>query len=200
MRNILLIAAAVSIAAVSSATTLTLRANADDFLTAYLSTDDSVAGTAFLTKEDSTWQTGPVQQSVTLVDGVTNYLHIRARDSFGAPSMLVGEASIDNNDFWFGNLTQNLLTNTTDWTASLTGFGVNDLSPVDVGANGSGPWGATGGAGIDAAARLIWTTPLGQQPGGDTGYYTAVIHTDAVPEPVSLLGLAAAGFLARRRR
>jgi len=192
--------AALGVAAVSPATTLTLKANADDFLTAYLSTDDSLAGTAFLTKEDTTWQAGPKSGSITLVDGVTNYLHIKARDQFGAPSMLVGQADIDNTDFWFGNLTQHIVTNTTDWTASLAGFGVNDLTPVDLGAAGTGAWGGTGSAGIDPAARLIWTKPLGQQPGGDTGYYTAVIHTQSVPEPATLLGLAAVGFLAKRRR
>ena len=194
----LLLPAALAVAATSQATTLTLTLNVDDFATAYISTDDTVDGTAFLTKEDTTWQSGPKSGSVTLVDGAVNYLHIKAHDAFGAPSMLIAEASLDNTDFWFANNTQNLLTNGTDWTASLTGFGANTFAPFELGANGFGPWGFQNG--ISASAQLIWTTPSGQQPGGDTGYYTAVINTDVVPEPVSLLGLAAVGFLAKRRR
>ncbi len=192
------IPAILAMTGVSQATTLSLTLNVDDYATAYISTDDSIVGTAFLTKEDTTWQSGPKSGSIALVDGVVNYLHIKARDQFGAPSMLIAEASLDDASFWFSNNTQSLLTNGTDWTASLTGFGVNNLVPVELGNNGFGPWGFQNG--ISADAKLIWTTPYGQQPGGDTGYYTAVINTDVVPEPVSLAGLAAVGLLARRRR
>lgn len=177
---------------ISSATTLTLKMVADDFFEAYISTSDAVQGTQFAA-QTGTWQAGTVTGTTVLTPNVVNYLHVRARDAFGAPSMLVGELSLDDSGFAFPNATQNLLTNNTDWSLSLTGFGVNDLTPTVVGQNGSGPWGTQ--SGISLNASRIWSS----QTQGEH-YFTVAISP--VPEPATMfaLGLGAAGFLRRRSR
>ncbi|MCE9559908.1 MAG: PEP-CTERM sorting domain-containing protein, partial [Armatimonadetes bacterium] len=118
---------------------------------------------------------------------------IRARDVFGAPSMIVGEASLSDTGFAFGNATQNLLTTTADWNLSLTGFGAGYFTPTDIGANGTGPWGTQ--SGISNNARRLWSG----QTGGEH-YFSVPIYA-AVPEPATALAmLAGAGALVLRRR
>lgn len=185
--------AATALIGSASATTLTFTGVADDFFEAYISTNDSVEGTQFLA-QTNTWQAGAVTGNVALTAGVTHYLHIRARDVFGAPSMLVGEASLSDAGFSFDNNTQGLLTNATDWKVSLTGFGSNYQTPAVVGQNGQNVWGTH--AGISLNALRIWSTTSG---GGGEHYFTARIN--AVPEPASMvaLGLGALALVRRRR-
>lgn len=176
----------------ASATTLTFSGVADDFFEAYISTSDSVQGTQFAA-QTGTWQAGTVTGTTVLTPNVVNYLHIRARDTFGAPSMLVGEAWLDDANFAFPNAAQNLLTNNTDWSLSLTGFGVNDLIPTVVGQNGQNVWGTQ--SGISLSAKRLWSN----QTQGEH-YFTVAITP--VPEPATMvaLGLGAAGLLRRRSR
>ncbi|MBL8049101.1 MAG: PEP-CTERM sorting domain-containing protein [Chthonomonas sp.] len=174
----------------ASATSLTLKMVADDFFEAYISTSDAVQGTQFAAQVN-TWQAGTVTGTVALTPGMTNYLHIRARDVFGAPSMIVGEASLSDAGFAFGNLTQNLLTNTTDWQVSLSGFGSGYVTPTLIGFNGGGPWGTQSGISLNAAR--IWSN----QTAGEH-YFTTAIRV--VPEPASLLAFALGGLLVLRRK
>lgn len=176
----------------ASATTLTLRAVADDFFEAYISTSDSVQGTQFAA-QTGTWQAGTTTGTTLLTPNVVNYLHIRARDAFGGPSMLVGELWLDDLSFAFPNASQNLVTNNTDWSLSLTGFGVNDLIPTVVGQNGQNVWGTQ--SGISLSAMRLWSN----QTQGEH-YFTVAITP--VPEPATMvaLGLGAAGLLRRRSR
>jgi len=192
--KLLLIASGVGLAALSQATTLTCTGVADDFFEAYISTNDSIQGTMFA-QQTGTWQGGGATGSVTLTPFVTNYLHIQARDTFGAPSMFIGQASLSDTDFYFGNLTQNLLTNPTDWDLSLTGFGSNYVTPADLGQNGTGPWGNQ--TSVDINARRLWSTPNG---GGGEHYYSVAIYTDAVPEPFTMVGLGVFGIAAAMRK
>jgi len=164
---------------------------ADDFYDAYISTNDSVQGTLF-GQQTGTWQSGAITSTVALTPGMTNYLHIRARDVFGAPSMILGQASLSDANAWFSNNTQGLLTNTSDWSLSLGGFGSGYFTPTDIGANGTGPWGNN--AGISLSARRLWS----QQTGGEH-YFSVPIFT-AVPEPSSVLALASAGLLLALRK
>ncbi len=192
--KLILISTGVVLAGLAQATTLSFHGVADDFFEAYISTSDTVQGTQFAAQA-GTWQGGGAGGSVTLTPFVTNYLHIQARDVFGAPSMFIGQASLDNTDFYFGNLTQNLLTNTSDWNLSLTGFGSNYGTPADLGQNGTGAWGTQ--SQVDINAHRLWSTPNG---GGGEQYFSVAIYTDVVPEPFTMVGLAGVAALALRRR
>ncbi|MBS1705831.1 MAG: PEP-CTERM sorting domain-containing protein [Armatimonadetes bacterium] len=175
------------------ATQLTLTMVADDFFEAYVSTDDSVQGTLF-NKQTGTWQAGAQTGSITLTPGVTNYLHIQARDVFGAPSMILGQATLSDGGFLFGNGTDTLLTNGADWKVSLTGFGSNYQPVVDLGKHGTMVWGSF--SGISSDARHIWSN----QTAGEQ-YFSIPIRS-VVPEPATMAVLAAgvAGLVRRRKK
>lgn len=182
----------VSAVTVASATTLNLTMLADDFFEAYISTNDSVQGTQFLV-QSNTWQSGAVTGSVALTPNVVNYLHINARDVFGQPSMIIGEASLSDSGFAFPNSLTTLLTNTTDWKVSLSGYGSGYFTPTDLGPNGSGPWGFN--SGISASARRIWSNQT-------TGEHYFSVALTPVPEPatIGLLIASASLYLKRRKR
>lgn len=186
---------AFSVALVASAgayaTNLNLAMVADDFFEAYISTNDSVQGTQFAA-QTNTWQAGTTLASVALTPNVTNYLHVRARDVFGAPSMLVGQLGLSDAGFMFANNTQSMLTNTSDWQVSLTGFGTGYFTPTSIGLNGTGPWGTQGS--ISVNATRIWSN----QTNGEHYFSVAIMP---VPEPGAFLGLAlGAAMLLRRRK
>lgn len=176
----------------ASATNLTLSMVADDFFEAYVSTSDAVQGTQFAA-QTNTWQAGTTTGTVALTTGMTNYLHVRARDVFGAPSMIVGVASLSDGGFVFANNSSTLETNTTDWQVSLTGFGSGYFTPTDIGANGSGPWGTQ--SGIPLTARRIWSNQT-------TGEQYFTVEITSVPEPgtMAALGLGAVALLRRRKK
>jgi MSHA biogenesis protein MshQ len=141
----------------------------DNQFTAYLSTDDGVQGTQIGTGNNwpSTYQFG-----AALTPGVTNYLHIVATD-LGPPAMFIGEFNLSDTGFEFTNGTQTLLTNTSGWQVSTTGFGVSYVAPSDLGGQGTPPWGTF--PLIDAAARFIWH-PVG--PGNTVYFSTAIVPSE----------------------
>lgn len=185
------------------ATVLTGSLTADNDFVVYISTDDSIAGTAF--GSNSSWPS-VTTHSTALTSGVTNYLHVFARDS-GGPQMFIGQFSLSDSMFAFANGTQSLLTNTTDWSGNTTGFGQPYTALQDLGPDGTSPWGNR--AGIDDAARYIWTqggSSCGIN-GNDCAYFSTRIDylegpTPQVPEPGTalLLGIAMLGLGANRRR
>lgn len=174
----------------AQATDLTFTGVADDTFTAYVTTNDTAQGTQFVSQVGS-WQSGGATGSIALTAGVTNYLHIIAADIFGAPSMLIGQASLNDALFSFGNGTQSILTNTTDWNVSLTGFGTNYVTPTDLGQNGTGPWQTQNNVNINA--RRIWSS----QTSGNQ-YFSIAINP--VPEPMTLVAIGALGTLVLRRK
>ena len=178
-----------------SATTLSGNLTADDAFTVYLSTDDSIAGTPLVS--GSFWPSAQ-SFSTALTPGNTYYLHIAAKDVFGAPSAFLGSFSLSDTNFTFANETQTLVSNSVDWKVNATGFGLAYNTPYDgFGANGIGPWGTM--SSIASDARWIWTGPSGTV---GKAYFTATIT--AVPEPETyvmlLAGLGLLGFMARCRK
>lgn len=186
----LFLAGIVAAGSFASATTLNLAMVADDFFEAYISTSDMVQGTQFAA-QTSTWQGGAVLGSTTLTAGQTNWLHVRARDVFGAPSMLIGQLGLSDSQFWFDNNSQSLLTDAVDWKVSLTGFGSGYFTPTIIGQNGGGPWGTQ--SGISMNAMRIWSS----QTAGEH-YFSVRINTVPEPATLSLIGIGLAA-IARRR-
>lgn len=187
----------------AQATLLTGTMTADNLYTVYISTDDSIDGSAF--GSNSHWPTDSTH-STTLSAGVTHYLHVFAQDT-GGPQMFIGEFSLSDSLYAFANGTQSLLTNTTDWQGNATGFGNADTGITDLGGDGTGPWGWR--PSIDDAARYIWTTELASCPvyNNECAYFSTRIDylgngTPSVPEPATgaLLGIAIVSFALTRRR
>ncbi len=186
-------AAAAALSVAAFATDITLTGLADDFFIASISTDPAMAGATFV-EQVNTWPSGPVTGTATLTPGVTNYLNIAARDAFGAPSMFIGQAELSDALFSFNDGTQFAVTEAgPNGTASLAGFGGAPAAIIELGANGTGPWGFN--AGIDANAQRIWTAGAVS----DVRYFQ--VQLNPVPEP-GLMAAAALGGLAllRRRR
>lgn len=167
---------------------------ADDAFSFYVSTDDSVEGT--FVGSGTSWST-TYNFSSALTPGVTNYIHVKAQDLHRVIAAWIGDFTVDSS-FKFVNGTQNLLTNTTDWRESSTGWGSWDLTPFSYGSNGVSPWGTR--SGIASGAQWLGYA----HDNADFRYFSATIL--AVPLPSAALsggaGLAAiSGFaLVRRRR
>lgn len=193
---------AFSVAAVVAGTStadVTLNASiaVDDQFIAYVSTSPTLAGTPFL--QGTSW-TVTYQGSHTITQTGLYYLHVLADNVNGGPSMFIGEFTLTNftNNFVanFQNASTTLLTNPNDWQVSSAGFGLGPTTPVDLGPNGSGPWGMR--PFIDPNARHLW-----EGSGGQFAYFTTLIEVTQVPAPAALglFGLAGVmGGRGRRRR
>lgn len=172
--------------ALGGVTTLSASMTADNQFTASISTSAGSAGSAFLS--GTNWPS-TYSGSTDLSAPGTYYLHIRAED-VGRPAMFIGNFSLSGTDATFANGTQNLLTsiNPGDWSAALDTYGGTDVGVVDIGPNGTSPWGNYAAMGD---ARFIWATG---SPTPLVAYFTTVITVVPAPGAASLvlLGLAAA--------
>lgn len=169
-----------------SATTLKGTLTVDDAFTAYLSTDDSVAGTPLASGDY--W---PLIQtfSTALTPGRTYYLHIHARDVFGPPSAFLGSFELSGAGFIFSNGSRTLVSDAVNWHANVTGFESAFTAPYDgFGANGVQPWGDM--STIASSAHWIWTGPSGTI---GEAYFTTTISP--VPEPRTYAMLLVGLFL-----
>lgn len=182
-----------ALSAPATATTLSGALTADNELSAYFSTVDSVPGT--LLTSGNSWGSTYALPS-TLIGAGTSYLHIVATD-WGAPAALIGDFALSDAGASFSNGGQSLLTDTAHWVVRTGSLAGADETPISLGTNGAGPWGSR--AGISANAEWIWDV---DQCGGCTRYFSTTI-TAAVPEPQTyallLGGMAALGGFARRR-
>lgn len=200
----ILTAAAVSLLGLlpAKATTLTYSLNVDNAFTAYISTDNSVAGTNI--GSGSMWPT-TYSASATLIDGVTNYLHIAAVD-FARPAMLLGLFTLSDSDFAFANGTQRMVSGDPGLTVSDNGWSAFTAT-ANLGPNGTSPWGLRGPA---ADARYVWH----QNPATSVAYFTAMLSYQGPPVtetpspsqvplpaglPLILTGLLGLGVLRRRQ-
>jgi hypothetical protein len=207
----------------ASAVTTNLNAtiNADDSFQYYVSTSDTVQGTGG--SGDSDWRTtasyGPVVLDSTVSS--TYYIHVYATDLHWAYVGFLGEFKLDNTNFRFANLTQDLVTNATYWTISDTGWGVSPYAPTQIDLNdGSTRWTVAAGgsnasgAGISSSAYWIWNTYNTDEENGGPGlqypkYFSAVITlTPVEPEPtvpvpgavvLASLGVGLVGWLRMRK-
>jgi MSHA biogenesis protein MshQ len=171
----------------AQATVLSYNISMDNGFEVYLSTDNSTAGT--LLGSGNWWPTTYNGSSFTLTPGQDYYLHVYGYDEGGMAGFL-GQFTLSGTDHVFVNGTNNLLTNTSDWQASSTGWNTYS-TPTSWGINGVGPWGTL--PNIDGTATWIWS---GDADANNNSYFTTTIQ--AVPEPSStmLLGLGGLGLMA----
>lgn len=161
----------------------------DNQFTAYLSTSPTMEGTAFMT--GTSWPTTYTGLIDINAPG-TYYLHVFAED-LGQPAMFIGLFSLSSANATFANGTQSLLTDgsQSDWTASIIGFGGASAGLVDLGPNGTSPWGNFAAMGN---ARFMWAA------GNPTSVYFSTKIT-VVPAPgIASVLLAGVTLAARRRR
>jgi hypothetical protein len=168
----------------------------DNSFAAYLSTSVGTQGTQIAS--GTNWTTTYSFSGVSLTPGETYYLQVRGAD-VGVIAGFLGDFTLDG-AFQFANGTSFLTTNTSDWFASATGFGLAPQTPGVHGLNGASPWGTR--PNIDASAEWIWT---------EDGcihctryFWTSITPAAQIPEPATqlLLGAGVVGLviIGRQRR
>jgi hypothetical protein len=190
MKRVTLIGVTLGLTCVAGATNITGNIAVDNVWSVYLSTDDSVQGT--LIASGGNWGT-PTSINAALTPGVTNFLHIVGQNQ-GGPSMLIADLGLSDGGFLFANGTGSLLSNAADWQGNLTGFGSFNVTPQDLGPDGTSPWGNF--AAIDDSARFIWIDTVNDSL--TPNYFTVAIRP--VPEPGTMAVLALGGAILLRRR
>lgn len=168
----------------------------DNSFAAYLSTSVGTQGTQIVS--GTNWKATYSFSGVSLTPGETYYLQVRGVD-VGVIAGFLGDFSLDG-DFTFANGSTFLTTNTSDWFASTTGFGIGAQTPGMHGLNGATPWRTR--PNIEANAEWIWT-----KDGciNCTRYFwTSITPVAQIPEPMTelLLGAGALGLvlIGRARR
>lgn len=156
--------------------------NVDNTFEAYLSTDDAVQGT--LIGSGNNWPT-TVDISSTLTPGQSYYLHILARDVGGVAGFL-GEFELTGSDHTFSNGLSTLLTNTTNWKVSTTGWS-NYLPATGYGTNGVSPWGTR--SAVNSNAVWIWSS---NNDSDNVNYFSTAIVPPTPPEIANVAASCAA--------
>jgi hypothetical protein len=167
--------------------------DADNYFTAYISTNDNELGTEIYhswgkdqtySYDDSPYDWADSHAIATnLTPHTTNYLHIVVGNA-GASGALLGDFTLNNGDYRFANGTNHLLTDTANWKVYTDHFGGTEGVLTMVETNG-GSWRYQ--AAIDANAGWIYTgNGYGDGAKQDVHafrYFSTPIT--ASPEPVS---------------
>jgi hypothetical protein len=181
----------------AQATVLLYKISMDNGFEIFLSTDNSTQGSSFGSGND--WTTTYTGSSFNLLPGQNYYLHVFGYDQGGIAGFL-GQFTLSGTDHVFANNTDTLLTNTTDWQASSSGWS-SYSTPTSSGLNGGGAWGPR--PGISSSATWIWS---GDANDNDISYFSTVVTATAAPEPstILLLGIGGLGMMgmanAKRRK
>lgn len=196
------------VALVASATTLSGSLAADNAFYAYLSTSPTSLGTLVAGNGSDPccsafyWENVYPITPQTLAPGTTYYLQVDV-NNWGGPGGLLGSFDLSDSSFEFQNGTQSLITDTTNWTYSYTGFDAAPLMTPNAsqGQNGVGPWGFH--PGISSGAYWIWD-PNTTYDATDLFFETTITPLGGtIPEPASMGllggGLVALGLMARRK-
>jgi len=170
-----------SITSVANAGVITGKLNVDNQNWVYLSTDDNVQGD-FLSSGNNWTVTDYFNGNLTA--GTDYFLHIKAEDVGGIAGFL-GEFSLTGNDHVFSNGLVEILTNTTDWNVSTTGWNNYVAATMVNGTNGVGPWGTR--PAINQNAAWIWSSNAYND---NNTYFSLGITATNVPEPSTMLVFA----------
>lgn len=164
--------------------------NVDNSHTVYISTDDTVQGVNV--SSSSNWTVTDTFSSA-LTAGTDYFLHVKASNITG-PAGFLGSFNLDSSEHLFANGLGSVVTNTTDWAVSSSGWGAYGAAS-SYGTNGVAPWGMQ--SGVDSSAEWIWTAGVANF---DERYFTIAINAVDVPEPstFAILGLSLFIFGARR--
>jgi hypothetical protein len=165
----------------SSFSPVSVSANitANDTFYFYISQDESMEG--ILIGQGNSWSS-VYSLNAALVQGVTNYLHIKSTDVSGPVAAFIGDFLLNDPKFNFKNNKQYLLTGEDDcWTVYTDTFGGNKGTISTICKNGMGRWSTR--FGIDLEAQWIWTNEGKDQT---TRYFSTPIYYSTVSvDPVS---------------
>jgi MSHA biogenesis protein MshQ len=164
--------------------------NVDNSHTVYISTDDTVQGVNVSSL--SNWTVTDTFSSA-LTAGTDYFLHVKASNITG-PAGFLGSFNLDGSEHLFANGLDNVVTNTTDWAVSSSGWGAYGAAS-SYGTNGVAPWGMQ--LGVDSSAEWIWTAGVANF---DERYFTIAINAVDVPEPSTLAILGLSLFVLGARR
>jgi hypothetical protein len=190
LRVAIIVAFALILPLTGHAATISCNVTADNAFYMSLSTDPYTAGT--LIASANYWYTA-VSGTAPLNNISVQYLQIYAINEDG-PAGFIGDFTLNNTNFHFANMTQSLVTNTTDWSVSTTGFNVSPVVATDYGANGVSPWGTF--SSISSNANWIWTNDVNNY----NVYFSVPIYSSVpLPPTVMLLGSGLLGLVGWRR-
>jgi MSHA biogenesis protein MshQ len=167
-----------SITGFANAGVITGKLNVDNQNWVYLSTDDNLQGD-FLSSGTNWTVTDYFNGNLTA--GTDYFLHVKAEDVGGIAGFL-GEFSLTGNDHVFSNGLVEILTNTTDWNVSTTGWNNYVAATMVNGTNGVLPWGTR--PAINQNAAWIWSSNAHND---NNTYFSLAITATNVPEPSTML-------------
>jgi len=177
-----------SLSSLANAGLITGELNVDNQHWVYLSTDDNTQGIEI--SSGNNW-TVTDTFSTNLTAGTDYFLHINAQDVGGIAAFL-GNFSLGNDHLFSNGLTE-ILTNTTNWKVSTSGWNSYVDATMVNGTNGVSPWGTR--SAIDSNATWIWSSDAQN----DNNVYFSLAIT-AVPEPstFAIFALGMIGLASRR--